>query len=42
MLGIENTKYEIKGTSLFKRQLKKAVKQGKDIKKLTLVNFFLN
>ena len=34
MLGIENTKYEIKGTSLFKKQLKKAVKQGKDIKKL--------
>ena len=34
MLGIENTKYEIKGTSLFRKQLKKAVKQGKDIKKL--------
>ena len=34
MPGVENTKYEIKGTSLFKKQLKKAVKQGKDIKKL--------
>ncbi len=34
MLGIENTKYEIKGTSIFKKQLKKAIKQGKDIKKL--------
>ena len=34
MLGLENTKYEIKGTSLFKKQLKKAVKHGKDIKKL--------
>ncbi len=37
MLGIENTKYEIKGTSQFKGQLKKAIKQGKDIKKLIQV-----
>ena len=33
-LEIENTKYEIKGTSSFKKQLKKSIKQGKDIKKL--------
>ena len=34
MLGLENTKYEVKGTSKFKKQLKKVVKQGKDINKL--------
>ena len=34
MLGLENTKYEVKGTSKFKKQLKKVVKQGKNINKL--------
>ena len=34
MLGLENTKYEVKATSKFKKQLKKVVKQGKDINKL--------
>lgn len=34
MLGLENTKYEVKGTSKFKNQLKKVVKQGKNINKL--------
>ena len=37
MIGIENTKYEIKGTSKFKKQLKKIIKQGKDINKLIVV-----
>jgi len=32
--GIDNTKYEIKGLNKFKKQLKKSVKQGKDINKL--------
>ena len=34
MIGLENTKYEVKGTNKFKKQLKKVVKQGKDINKL--------
>ena len=34
MLSLENTKYEIKGTSKFKKQLKKVIKQGRDINKL--------
>ena len=34
MMGLENTKYEVKGTSKFKKQLKKIVKHGKDINKL--------
>ncbi|MGN0993027.1 MAG: type II toxin-antitoxin system YafQ family toxin [Bacilli bacterium] len=34
MIGLENTKYEVKGTTKFKKQLKKSVKQGKDITKL--------
>ena len=34
MMGLENIKYEVKGTSKFKKQLKKIVKQGKDINKL--------
>ena len=32
--GIENTKYELKGLTKFKKQLKKIVKQGKNINKL--------
>ena len=32
--GIENTKYELKGLNKFKNQLKKVVKQGKNINKL--------
>ena len=40
---IENTKYELKGLTKFKKQLKKAVKQGKDINKLIYVlNFLAN
>lgn len=34
MLGLENTKYTLKGLTKFKKQLKKVVKQGKDINKL--------
>lgn len=34
MKEIDNTKYEVKGTSRFKKQLKKVIKQGKDINKL--------
>ena len=34
MFDIENTKYEIKGLNKFKKQLKKCIKQGKDINKL--------
>ncbi len=34
MLELENTKYAIKGLTKFKKQLKKAIKQGKDINKL--------
>ena len=34
MMGLENTKYEVEGTSKFKKQVKKIVKQGKDINKL--------
>ena len=37
MFTLENTKYELKGTKKFKKQLKKVVKQGKDISKLILV-----
>ena len=37
MIGIENAKYEVKGTTRFKKQLKKAVKQGKDVNKLLKV-----
>ena len=33
-LKLENTKYEIKGLNKFKKQLKKSIKQGKDINKL--------
>lgn len=33
MFGLENTKYTIKGLTKFKKQLKKVVKQGKDINK---------
>ena len=33
-MGLENTKYEVEGTSKFKKQVKKIVKQGKDINKL--------
>lgn len=32
--GIENTKYELKGLTKFKKQLKKIVRQGKNINKL--------
>ena len=32
--GIENTKYELKGLTKFRKQLKKVVKQGKNINKL--------
>ena len=32
--GIENTKYELKGLTKFKKQLKKIVKQGRNINKL--------
>ena len=43
MIGIENTKYEVKGTSKFKKQLKKAVKQVKDVNKLiTVLNVLAN
>lgn len=31
--GMENTKYEIKGLTKFKKQFKKVIKQGKDINK---------
>lgn len=34
---IENTIYNIRATSEFKKQLKKAIKQGKDIKKIEFV-----
>ena len=34
MITLENTKYEIKGLTTFKKQLKKVIKQGKDINKL--------
>ena len=34
MISIDNTKYEIKGLTTFKKQLKKVIKQGKDINKL--------
>ena len=34
MIETENTKYAIKGLSKFKKQLKKIIKQGKDINKL--------
>ncbi len=33
----DRTKYEVKTTSSFKKQLKKVVKQGKDIQKLVYV-----
>ena len=33
MLGITNTKYEVKGTTSFKKQFKKVIRQGKDINK---------
>lgn len=32
--GVENTKYELKGLTKFKKQLKKIIKQGKNINKL--------
>ncbi len=34
ILQIENTKYTLKGLAKFKKQLKKVLKQGKDINKL--------
>ena len=34
MIGLENTKYEVIGTNKFKKQLKKIIKQEKDIHKL--------
>ncbi len=37
MFEIDNTKYTIKGLKKFKDQLKKAVKQGKDVNKLVEV-----
>ncbi len=37
MFEIDNTKYTIKGLKKFKDQLKKAIKQGKDINKLVEV-----
>lgn len=33
MIGLTNTKYEVKGTAKFKKQFKKVIKQGKDINK---------
>ena len=33
-LQTENTKYELKGLTKFKKQLKKVIKQGKNIEKL--------
>ena len=39
--GIDNTKYELKDLTKFKKQLKKAVKQGRDINKLINVLKFL-
>lgn len=41
MLGIINTKYEIKGTNRFKNQLKKVIRQGKDIDKFIEVLNYL-
>ena len=37
MFNTENTKYEIHFTSLFKKQYKKSIKQGKDANKLAIV-----
>ena len=43
MIGLENTLYELKGTSKFKKQLKKVIKQGKDINKLiSVLNILAN
>ena len=35
MFNIHNTKYEIKATSIFKKEYKKMMKQGKNKEKLT-------
>lgn len=37
MFDLIDTKYEVSYTSRFKKQLKKKIKQGKDIKKLEFV-----
>ena len=37
MLGIKNSKYEVTKTANFKKQFKKVMKQGKDIKKFIQV-----
>ena len=39
MLGLENTKYEVKGTSKFKKQLKKVIINS-EISTQLLVNIF--
>ena len=37
MFNLENTKYEVHYTNLFKKQYKKVTKQGKDIKKFLCI-----